>query len=84
MNYRQQTIIIARTEMPVSHHCQVGSIVGCGLTSGTKNVKWSLLKGILFSLFTTCNWASLSAGLFSWDTTLPALLTNSTRLIIFF
>ena len=49
------TIIIAsRSEMPVSTtHCQVGSIVGCGLTSGKRNVKWKLLKGILFSWLVT-------------------------------
>ena len=63
------TIIIAsRSGMPVSTtHCQVGSIVGCGLTSGTKNVKWKLLKGILFSWLVTLPITGLlSAGLFSW------------------
>lgn len=75
------TIIIAsRTEMPVSTtHCQVGSIVGCGLTGGTKNVKWSLLKGILFSWFITLPVTGfLSAGLFSWGYYSPSTLTNST------
>lgn len=75
------TIIIAsRTEMPVSTtHCQVGSIVGCGLTDGKKNVKWSLLKGILFSWFVTLPVTGfLSAGLFSWGYYSPSGLTNST------
>jgi sodium-dependent phosphate transporter len=75
------TIIIAsRTEMPVSTtHCQVGSIVGCGLTGGTKNVKWSLLKGILFSWFITLPVTGfLSAGLFSWGYYSPSTLTNFT------
>lgn len=63
------TIIIAsRSEMPVSTtHCQVGSIVGCGLTSGKRNVKWKLLKGILFSWLVTLPITGLlSAALFSW------------------
>ena len=75
------TIIIAsRTEMPVSTtHCQVGSIVGCGLTDGKKNVKWSLLKGILFSWFITLPVTGLlSAGLFSWGFYSPSGLTNNT------
>ena len=75
------TIIIAsRTEMPVSTtHCQVGSIVGCGLTDGKNNVKWSLLKGILFSWFITLPVTGfLSAGLFSWGFYSPSGLTNNT------
>jgi phosphate/sulfate permease len=75
------TIIIAsRSEMPVSTtHCQVGSVVGCGLTGGEKNVKWSLLKGILFSWFITLPITGfLSAGLFSWGYYSPSSLTNHT------
>ena len=63
------TIIIAsRSEMPVSTtHCQVGSVVGCGLTGGKKNVKWKILKGILFSwLITLPVTGFLSAALFSY------------------
>ena len=63
------TIIIAsRTEMPVSTtHCQVGSVVGCGLTNGKSNVKWKLLRGILFSWLVTLPITGfLSAALFSW------------------
>ena len=62
------TVIIAsRTELPVSTtHCQVGSVVGCGLSAGTKNVQWKLLKGILWSWFITVPITGLlSAALFS-------------------
>ncbi len=75
------TIIIAsRSEMPVSTtHCQVGSVVGCGLTAGKRNVKWSLLKGILFSWFITLPITGfLSAALFSWGYYSPSTLTNQT------
>ena len=63
------TVIIAsRAEIPVSTtHCQVGSILGCGLAGGLKNVKWSLVKGILFSWLVTLPFTGLlSAGLFSF------------------
>ena len=63
------TVIIAsRAEIPVSTtHCQVGSILGCGLTSGFKNIKWSLVKGILFSWLITLPFTGfLSAALFSF------------------
>ena len=63
------TVIIAsRAEIPVSTtHCQVGSILGCGLTSGIKNIKWSLVKGILFSWLVTLPFTGLlSAALFSF------------------
>jgi solute carrier family 20 (sodium-dependent phosphate transporter) len=75
------TIIIAsRSEMPVSTtHCQVGSVVGCGLTAGKRNVKWSLLRGILFSWFITLPITGfLSAALFSWGYYSPSTLTNQT------
>jgi sodium-dependent phosphate transporter len=63
------TVIIAsRAEMPVSTtHCQVGSVVGCGLVAGRKNIQWKLIKGILFSWLITLPFAGLlSAGLFSY------------------
>lgn len=63
------TVIIAsRAEMPVSTtHCQVGSVVGCGLVAGKKNIQWKLIKGILFSWLITLPFAGLlSAGLFSY------------------
>jgi sodium-dependent phosphate transporter len=61
------TVIIAsRAELPVSTtHCQVGSIVGCGLVGGRKNIKWKLLKNIVFSwLITLPITGILSATLF--------------------
>jgi solute carrier family 20 (sodium-dependent phosphate transporter) len=63
------TVIIAsRAEIPVSTtHCQVGSVLGCGMTSGFKNIKWSLVKGILFSWLVTLPFTGLlSAALFSY------------------
>ena len=63
------TVIIAsRLELPVSTtHCQVGSIIGCGLVGGQKNIQWKLLKGILFSWVVTLPITGLlSAGLFSY------------------
>ena len=63
------TVIIAsRAEIPVSTtHCQVGSILGCGMAGGLKNIKWSLVRGILFSWFITLPFTGLlSAGLFSF------------------
>ena len=61
-------IIASRAEMPVSTtHCQVGSIVGCGLVGGRKNVQWGLLQGILFSWLVTLPFTGLlSAGIFSY------------------
>ena len=63
------TVIIAsRIEIPVSTtHCQVGSILGCGMAGGIKNIKWSLVKGILFSWLVTLPFTGfLSAALFSF------------------
>ena len=63
------TIIIAsRAEIPVSTtHCQVGGIVGCGLVGGIKNIKWTIIKKIVFSwLITLPVTGFLSAGLFSY------------------
>ena len=75
------TVIIAsRTEMPVSTtHCQVGSVVGCGLAGGTKNVQWKLLKGILWSWFITVPVTGLlSAGLFSYGYFSPSSFSSNT------
>ncbi len=63
------TVIIAsRSEIPVSTtHCQIGSIVGCGLVGGLKNIKWSLLKSIVISwLITLPVTGLLSAAMFSY------------------
>ena len=78
------TVIIAsRTEMPVSTtHCQVGSIVGCGLSDGKKNVQWKLLKGILWSWFITLPVTGfLSAALFSYGFYAPTTFTNNVTYI---
>jgi solute carrier family 20 (sodium-dependent phosphate transporter) len=69
------TIIIAsRAEIPVSTtHCQVGSVVGCGLVGGVKNIKWSILKKIVFSWIITLPITGLlSAGLFSYGYYAPS------------
>ena len=71
------TVIIAsRAEIPVSTtHCQVGSVLGCGITGGLKNIKWNLVKGILFSwLITLPVTGFLSAGLFSFGYYSPYLM----------
>ena len=63
------TVIIAsRAKIPVSTtHCQVGSILGCGMVGGTKNIQWKLLKSILFSwLITLPVTGIISALLFSF------------------
>ena len=61
-------IIASRAEMPVSTtHCQIGSIVGCGLVGGIKNIEWKLIYGILFSWFVTLPFTGLlSAAIFSY------------------
>ena len=62
------TVVIAsRTAIPVSTtHCQVGSVVGCGLVDGKKNIDWHILKKVIFSWIITLPVAGLiSAGLFS-------------------
>ena len=74
------TVIIAsRTELPVSTtHCQVGSVVGCGLSGGKQNVQWKLLRGILWSWFITVPVTGfLSAGLFSYGYFAPTPFTNN-------
>ena len=63
------TVVIAsQLDMPVSTtHCQVGSIVGCGLVGGRKNIQWKLLKGIFFSWFITLPFTGLlSSAIFSY------------------
>jgi len=63
------TVIIAsRAELPVSTtHCQVGSILGCGVGGGLQNVDWKLVRGIVFSWIITLPITGfLSAGLFSF------------------
>ena len=63
------TVIIAsRAKLPVSTtHCQVGSILGCGVGGGLKNVDWKLVKGIVFSWIITLPVTGfLSAALFSF------------------
>lgn len=75
------TVIIAsRTELPVSTtHCQVGSVVGCGLSNGKKNVEWKLLRGILWSWVITLPVTGfLSAALFSYGYYSPNSLSNIT------
>lgn len=61
-------IISSRVGIPVSTtHCQVGSILGCGIVGGKSNIDWKLVRGILFSWFITLPVTGLlSAGLFSY------------------
>ena len=71
------TVIIAsRAEIPVSTtHCQVGSVLGCGFTGGKRNIKWSLVKGILFSwLITLPITGFVSAALFSFGYYSPYII----------
>ena len=62
------TIIASRTEMPVSTtHCQVGSVIGCGLADGKNNIEWRHVKNIMLSWLVTLPVTGLiSAGLFSF------------------
>ena len=78
------TVIIAsRTELPVSTtHCQVGSVVGCGLSGGKQNIQWKLLKGILWSWFITVPITGfLSAALFSYGYFAPSQFSSNTTFI---
>ena len=61
-------LIATQIKMPVSTtHCQVGSVVGCGLADGKKNVKWDLIKNIVYSWVITLPVTGfISAGLFSY------------------
>ena len=81
------TVIIAsRSEIPVSTtHCQIGSVLGCGLNGGIKNIDWKLVKGILFSWLVTLPFTGLlSAMLFSFGyyapNALSAIETNNTEI----
>ena len=82
------TVIIAsRAEIPVSTtHCQVGSIVGCGLVGGKKNIQWSLLKNIVMSWIITLPVTGfLSAGLFSYGYYAPSnnvVYLNNTLIVL--
>ena len=63
------TVVIAsRTKMPVSTtHCQVGSVVGCGLADGKKNVEWRHVRNIVLSWLVTLPVTGfISAALFSY------------------
>ena len=71
------TVIIAsRAEIPVSTtHCQVGRVIGSGVTGGKKNIKRGLVKGILFSwLITLPITGFLSAALFSFGYYSPYMM----------
>jgi len=47
-------LIATQVKMHVSTtHCQVGSVVGCGLADGKNNVKWGLIKNIVYSWIIT-------------------------------
>ena len=62
------TVVASRAELPVSTtHCQIGSVIGCGLGDKKNNVEWELIKGIILSWFITLPVSGfLSAGLFSF------------------
>ena len=63
------TVLIAsRTGMPVSTtHCQIGSVVGCGLLDGKRNIQWRHVKNIIISWIVTLPVTGfISAGLFSF------------------
>ena len=73
------TVIIAsRAEIPVSTtHCQVGSVLGCGMGGGLNNIDWKLVKGILFSWLVTLPFTGiLSAALFSYGYYSPNKLSD--------
>lgn len=78
------TVIIAsRAEIPVSTtHCQVGSVLGCGLSGGFRNINWELVKGILFSWLVTLPFTGLlSAALFSYGFYSPHEIKDNGNLI---
>ena len=63
------TVVVAsRIGIPVSTtHCQVGSVVGCGLTNGCNNIDWKLFRNIIISWVVTLPVAGLlSAGFFAF------------------
>jgi sodium-dependent phosphate transporter len=63
------TVLIAsRLELPVSTtHCQIGSIIGCGISDKINNIEWKLIREIVLSWFVTLPITGLiSATLFSF------------------
>ena len=62
------TLIASRAELPVSTtHCQIGSVIGCGLGDNKNNVEWKLFKEIIYSwIITLPATGFLAAGLFSF------------------
>ena len=75
------TVVIgSRAEIPVSTtHCQVGSVVGIGLSGGRAAVDFSLLRGIFASwVITLPATGLLSAALFSFAYYSPAEGFNAT------
>jgi len=75
------TVVIgSRAEIPVSTtHCQVGSVVGIGLSGGRANVNFSLLRGIFLSWIITLPCTGLlSAAMFSFAYYSPAEGFNGT------
>lgn len=60
------TLIASRLNIPMSiTHCQIGSIVGCDKRN---NVKWDLIKNIVFSWIITLPVCGIiSTSLFSLD-----------------
>ena len=73
----------SRLKIPLSTtHCQVGSVVGCGLSGGKQNVQWKLLKGILWSWFITVPITCfLSAALFSYGYFAPSPFSSNTTFL---
>ena len=62
------TLIASRAELPVSTtHCQIGSVIGCGIGDNKNNIEWSLTKDIVYSwIITLPATGFLSAALFSF------------------
>ena len=63
------TVVAAsRIGIPVSTtHCQIGSIVGCGLANGHKNINWKIMSKIVLSWIVTLPITGLiSAAIFSF------------------
>ena len=62
------TLIASRAELPVSTtHCQIGSVIGCGIGDNKNNMEWKLVKEIVYSwIITLPATGLLSAALFSY------------------
>ena len=62
------TLIASRAELPVSTtHCQIGSVIGCGIGDNKNNIEWSLTKDIVYSwIITLPATGFLSIALFSF------------------